>query len=127
VAFMDLDHFKRINDTFGHDRGDEVLKAFVALIKEHIRSSDVFVRWGGEEFILILSVPDQAYLQMVLEKLRDAIARYDFEKPETLTCSIGATMYGEGETIQETIKRADEALYTSKAGGRNRVTVFEMI
>jgi len=123
VAFLDLDHFKKINDTYGHDVGDTVLISFVNVITEHIRTSDTFIRWGGEEFILIMNVPNEKILEMLLETLRLAIANYPFETINHITCSIGATFLLPNESIEETIKRADDALYKAKESGRNRICI----
>ena len=123
VGFMDLDHFKNINDTFGHDVGDEVLKALVVCFNRAMRKSDVLVRWGGEEFMLFFELVNESDLVDVLEKFRKLVEETEFEGVGTVTCSFGGSIYLQGELIHDTIKRADQALYESKRAGRNRVTV----
>lgn len=124
VAMLDIDHFKHVNDNFGHDVGDEILKSFVEVIKENSRKSDILIRWGGEEFILMLKIDSPNDLQKVLESLKDSIEAYQFGIVGKKTCSIGATLYENNEDIHKTIKRADEAVYKAKELGRNKVVIF---
>lgn len=123
IALLDIDHFKSVNDTYGHDVGDEVLKHFVSTVHKFSRVDDIFIRWGGEEFILIVKIQTKADLSKVLEHLRKVIEIQNFPTVGQKTCSIGGTLYKEGEDIEQTIKRADEAVYDAKAAGRNRVVV----
>lgn len=124
IAFIDIDHFKLVNDTYGHDIGDEVLKEFVQRIKKFTRNDDVFIRWGGEEFLLVLKVKSKEDLKKALEHLRRVIQMQDFKVVGQKTCSIGGTIYKESESIETTIKRADEGVYDAKAAGRNLVIVI---
>lgn len=123
IGFIDLDHFKQINDNYGHEIGDQVLQKFVEMVQKNCRQNDILIRWGGEEFILIVPVRDQAALQNILEKLRASVEASEFNAIKQLTCSIGGTLKTENENIRETIKRADEALYQAKTDGRNQVFV----
>ena len=120
LTMIDIDYFKKVNDTYGHLVGDDVLKGIAAVIKKHIRDEDIFARWGGEEFILILNVNIQKGIQIANE-LRKKIEEADFKEAKKVTCSFGITEFKENDTINNLIKRADEALYEAKAGGRNRV------
>ncbi|MCT7584452.1 PAS domain S-box protein [Aliarcobacter butzleri] len=123
VAMLDIDHFKLVNDTYGHDVGDEVLIQFVEIINNSSRKNDILIRWGGEEFILVLQLNSENTLSKILENLRKAIEDYDFPKIGKRTCSIGGTIYQDNEDIIKTIKRADEAVYEAKAAGRNKVII----
>lgn len=125
LALLDIDHFKLVNDEYGHDIGDMVLKEFVKKIQESSRESDVFIRWGGEEFILLLKIKHENDLEKILEKIRKLIEENSFEVIGQKTCSIGATLYRDNEDIELTIKRADDAVYEAKDNGRNRV-VFKL-
>ncbi|MEA2027502.1 MAG: sensor domain-containing diguanylate cyclase, partial [Campylobacterota bacterium] len=122
LIMFDIDHFKRVNDTYGHDVGDSVLIEITALVKEHIRKNDILVRWGGEEFIIYIPDSDIKILQRISEYLRSCVEKYDFKDTHTITASFGATMLKEDDSIESLIKRVDRALYTSKHCGRNRVT-----
>lgn len=123
IAMLDIDYFKKINDKYGHDVGDNVLQTFVKRIEEVSREDDILIRWGGEEFILVLKVKIAKNLSIALENIRKNIENYNFEDIDELTCSIGATIYKKDEIIEETIKRADISVYKAKAAGRNRVVI----
>jgi diguanylate cyclase (GGDEF)-like protein/PAS domain S-box-containing protein len=123
VALLDIDYFKKVNDTYGHDVGDEVLIKFVEKIQNNLRKNDILIRWGGEEFILILQLESQKDLEKKLEHLRKVIEIEFFPKINNITCSIGGTIYQDNENILKTIKRADEAVYKAKAAGRNKVLI----
>ncbi len=121
MVVLDIDHFKNINDSYGHQVGDAVLTDIARLIKEHLRSTDKAVRWGGEEFILIYLETSVDELLTLAEELRAKIDGHLFETVSHVTVSCGATLYKNGDTIASIIKRADEALYLAKSGGRNRI------
>lgn len=122
VAMIDLDHFKDVNDTYGHDVGDEVLKVFVEYVKSNIRESDIFVRYGGEEFVLLLPNTDLEHAKVLTEKLRSSIENCKKIDKVRFTISIGVAAFIISEdTIDTIIKKADEALYEAKDSGRNRV------
>lgn len=123
LAFLDIDHFKSVNDTYGHDVGDEVLIHFVEIIKKFSRDNDILIRWGGEEFILLLKVKSQEGLKKALEHLRQVIENTQFPTIGRKTCSIGGTIYKDNEDILTTIKRADICVYEAKETGRNKVVI----
>ncbi len=121
VIFIDIDHFKKINDTYGHDYGDTVLKKVTSLISSMIRNSDYFIRWGGEEFLLLLPNSNHNNALKLCEKLRSRIAALSFNKLGHVTCSFGLTQRRLDDDEASVLKRADDALYRAKKGGRNRV------
>ncbi len=126
VLIMDIDFFKNVNDTHGHDVGDDVLKAFSSRIGRSVRGIDLACRYGGEEFVVVMPDTDLAVGSGVAERLRREVADYPFEVSGgnislELTCSIGVTMSNQGEKSDSLLKRADEALYQAKRDGRNRV------
>jgi diguanylate cyclase (GGDEF)-like protein len=120
IAF-DIDFFKRVNDVFGHLNGDMVLRDVTAMVRGDIRESDALVRWGGEEFIVLSPETglDEAVEQA--EKIRRKIAAHRFGEVGSITVSLGVAGYRAGEEIDSLIKRADDALYSAKSNGRNRV------
>jgi len=123
LLVVDIDHFKRINDTHGHDAGDEVLIVLAGLIRTGIRATDSLARWGGEEFVVLspeVSVEEAAGLA---ERLRSAAGTYAYSFVGRVTASIGVAQHRAGETPDELFARADEALYRAKEGGRDRVEV----
>ena len=125
VSFMifDIDHFKEVNDTYGHLVGDEVLVNLAKLVQSMIRNTDSLVRWGGEEFVILSSDTSIQNAAFLAEKLRKAIESATLITQQQVTCSFGVTEMVPGEDPKSLIARADKALYTSKEGGRNRVTV----
>lgn len=128
VVMMDLDHFKRVNDTYGHDVGDEILRRLAVRIREAVREEDALARWGGEEFLLMLHSSDSADAATVAEKIREAVAARPFRTSAgelPITISLGAAVHEGEESAEQTVARADEALYRAKAAGRNRVMVAE--
>ena len=118
IAMVDIDFFKKINDTYGHQKGDEVLKYFSNLIKRNIRKNDILIRYGGEEFLIFMSNTSKAEGYIVLTKLKN-ILRDDKNKPLEFTFSAGVA--DEGDTLVEMIKLADERLYKAKKEGRNKI------
>ncbi|MCG2576918.1 diguanylate cyclase [Dechloromonas sp. XY25] len=123
LIFLDIDHFKRINDTCGHATGDEVLKMFVDTVKTRSRDTDLISRWGGEEFIIM--TPDTGIdgAQSFAESVRQCVAAAEFPGIGHVTCSFGVTQWKRGETFEAFCSRADVALYEAKQSGRNRVCV----
>ena len=129
LMILDIDHFKSVNDTYGHDVGDAVIKEFAVRLKRNIRGVDLACRFGGEEFVVLMPDTDFRQAEMVAERVRQAISDRVFEvnagRPLAVTVSAGVTL---NETVADTpetlIKRADVALYRAKRGGRNRV-VFD--
>lgn len=118
---IDIDHFKQVNDTFGHQTGDAVLKQIAELIAQSLRAYDVFARWGGEEFAIVVPSNDQKGSVQLAEKLRGKIQLHQFPKVGTLSCSFGVATHRTHENPETFIKRADLALYQAKSKGRNRV------
>lgn len=119
LVIFDIDKFKTVNDTLGHLAGDTVLKELARLISENIRESDIFARWGGEEFALLAPAIDRNEIALFTEKLRIIIENHPFSVEQRITCSFGATAYIPSETEEELLRRADNALYEAKNSGRN--------
>jgi FOG: GGDEF domain len=128
LLFMDIDHFKKVNDTYGHDVGDFVLKTFACLLRSTVRKSDICARFGGEEFVVLLPNTNLEGAKVVAERIRATVAKNPIEHGSIVivfTVSIGVSQYRKGmQSIDELIKEADIALYRAKRGGRNRVEVF---
>ena len=124
LIMFDIDYFKRVNDNYGHDTGDYVLKEIVEVVNESVRHSDIFARWGGEEFLVLCPETDSLSAKNLSEKLRVAIEEIDFKDIGTITCSFGVVCYENRESGESFIKRADDALYRAKDEGRNRVVVM---
>jgi diguanylate cyclase (GGDEF)-like protein len=123
LAICDIDHFKAVNDTYGHDVGDKVLKNFSNLLKEKLRRSDLLARIGGEEFVVILDgVSELAAAEFLYSQLRAHVERAHFETVGRITMSVGFTFSQSQDTLIQVLKRADIALYQSKENGRNRVS-----
>lgn len=121
LIMFDIDHFKSINDTYGHLMGDTVLKEVAMLILASIRNVDIFSRWGGEEFMILSPNNELKSAQQLTEKLRVQIEKHDFSCPCKMTCSFGLTQFRENDTADSFIKRVDDALYRAKGRGRNNV------
>ena len=121
-VILDIDHFKEVNDTWGHNVGDEVLVNLTKLIQGKIRNTDALVRWGGEEFVILCGDTPIQNAQFLAEKLRYAIETTPLIKQQQVTCSFGIAEMIPGEDPKRLFDRADKALYASKEGGRNRVT-----
>lgn len=121
IILFDLDLFKNVNDEYGHDVGDLVLIAIARLVKETIRTSDVFARWGGEEFIILLPETTLKQACLVAEKVRQTIESNEFEEVKGVTCSFGVSQFRSGDVIKDFFKRCDDALYEAKKHGRNKV------
>jgi diguanylate cyclase (GGDEF)-like protein len=123
LILCDLDHFKGINDSFGHDAGDEVLITFTKMISSAIRKSDVFARWGGEEFVLLLPETSLETATRIAGKLRLLTDTTMIPQIGRITASFGVTQHQTDDREIDLIKRADQALYKAKENGRNRVEV----
>lgn len=128
-VIMDLDHFKKINDTMGHHQGDSVLSEFARLLKEKLRSHDTVARYGGEEFVIALPMATKDECKMVAQKIRKSVEAFNFTGmgEKRVTVSAGAVSYPfKGiSKVDELIARADDALYAAKEGGRNCVMFAE--
>jgi len=116
-----VDYFKEVNDRYGHLVGDKVLIQLSNFIRSQIRETDIFARWGGEEFVLLLPHVNQDKALDIANTLRVKIELEYFAEVNNITCSFGLTSYTDGDTIDTITKRADEALYEAKGSGRNRV------
>jgi len=125
LAIIDIDKFKSINDTYGHDVGDYVLKDLATLISNKIRTTDIFARWGGEEFVLVLDTPDLLQAQNISDNLRKEVENSKFKTVGKITISIGISEFKtKNDTFEDVFKKADQALYQAKMSGRNRVFVY---
>ena len=121
LVFFDIDHFKTVNDLFGHKIGDLVLQRISKLVLENIRATDRLFRWGGEEFIIILHNSDLQNARNVAEKIRNIIKNEDFGIEKKITISLGVSEYIANENADQIIGRIDKILYQAKTQGRNRV------
>lgn len=121
IMILDIDHFKKINDLFGHHVGDCVLKEFALLLKDNSRDTDIVGRWGGEEFLIIVPETDKESIERFAQNLRKKIEYHNFEYISHLTSSIGTTIYIKNESTESTVNRADKVLYQAKNSGRNCV------
>jgi diguanylate cyclase (GGDEF)-like protein len=119
---MDIDFFKDINDSYGHTVGDSILKDIVRLVKDNIRESDVFGRWGGEEFLIICPNTTKEDTLLLAEKIRQKIQDYKFGLDITCTMSFGVAKYETSDDEDSIFLRVDKALYIAKNTGRNRVS-----
>lgn len=127
LLLIDLDHFKSVNDNYGHTTGDKLLVKFANLLKNNIRSDDILARWGGEEFIVIFNGLTLAEAKIISEKLRKIIENEDFIFPEStiqITASFGLAEYNQGRSLEYLFNAADKALYYSKKNGRNMVNCY---
>ena len=126
---LDIDHFKRFNDTYGHPAGDTVLVNIAHLLQQAIRGADIAARYGGEEFALILPETDAKGAYLLAERLRKKVEDFDFlkgkKKKVKITVSIGVAGYRKGMRKEVLIGQADQTLYRAKREGRNRVCLFE--
>lgn len=123
ILLLDIDNFKAVNDTHGHDTGDEILKEIAKIIKISSRSSDVASRWGGEEFSISLSHTNIEEALIVAQKIRITIENFKFTNDLSITCSFGLSQFRTSDTYQTFFKRADNALYEAKNTGKNKVVL----
>jgi len=127
IAMIDIDHFKTINDQYGHQAGDLLLQTLAKLLVSRLRPYDHLYRYGGEEFLICLPGANLEEAAVILERMRHDISTLDFsvnDQPIPVTASFGLTAIGREVCIEDYIEHADEALYTAKAAGRNRVAVY---
>lgn len=127
LVLLDLDHFKKINDEYGHGVGDEVLTELVALLESNTRRSDQLFRYGGEEFVLLLPGVDGVNLRAVMNNLQQVLRKYMKHPGGPVTASFGVALLGHGESVESWLARADNALYTAKETGRDRIVYAEDI
>jgi diguanylate cyclase (GGDEF)-like protein len=125
---LDIDHFKAVNDTYGHPAGDKVLREIAQMVKKRVRDVDLCGRYGGEEFAVLLPATDLKGAKLVAERIREGVGREPFElrgESRRITVSLGISSFpGDAQEMEDLIERADEALYRSKERGRDRVTAF---
>jgi diguanylate cyclase (GGDEF)-like protein/PAS domain S-box-containing protein len=119
IIMFDIDHFKRVNDTYGHLVGDSLLKEITEVVGKSIRGEDLFARWGGEEFVVLLPHTALQGAKNLAERLRSSIEENDFTDIGTITCSFGATQFDGLESQEMFLNRVDQALYGAKESGRN--------
>ncbi|MBF0301674.1 MAG: diguanylate cyclase [Desulfamplus sp.] len=124
VIILDIDHFKRVNDSYGHQVGDAVLVEISHILMKHLRKVDVPGRWGGEEFLIICPETNGESAFLIAEKLRTAIDSFSFTVVGHTTASFGVTSYRKGDDVKDMMSRADAALYKAKERGRNSVIKF---
>lgn len=125
LVLLDIDHFKKVNDVYGHSVGDEVLKELVVLVQQNIRRSDQIFRFGGEEFVLLMSGVDQVGLRAVMHNLQEIIRRFLKHPGGPVTASFGVAVLEDNENAESWFSRADAALYKAKESGRDQVIYAE--
>lgn len=125
LVFFDIDNFKRVNDNYGHMTGDKVIQDIVLSIQNKIRSTDIFARWGGEEFVILLPNTGNDQAAEMAERMRIAIEKITVSESENITCSFGIATLRENESSESFIKRGDKLLYEAKRRGKN-IVVYEM-
>jgi diguanylate cyclase (GGDEF)-like protein len=122
----DIDNFKKINDAFGHQIGDEVIIKIANIMKKSVRKSDIRARWGGEEFLILLPETDILGAETIAEKIRQTVEATHCETPEkealrfTISLGVSRVVFSEDHSLEEAISRADAALYEAKRNGKNR-------
>jgi diguanylate cyclase (GGDEF)-like protein len=121
LIIFDIDNFKEVNDTFGHQAGDEVLKRLSATVKAWLRNVDTLARWGGDEYTILMPETDLKGATTLAEKIRLGVTVQKIPKAGMVTISLGVTEYRNGDSMESMLKRADEALYRAKRNGRDRV------
>lgn len=124
IIIVDIDDFKKVNDTYGHDIGDYVLQNISEVLKQNIRICDVVGRWGGEEFVIICENTNLEQVYIVAEHLRQIIENKVFDVVGSKTISLGIAQFGESDTINTIFKRADNSLYVAKNSGKNKVGIL---
>jgi len=121
IVIIDLDDFKKVNDNYGHLIGDKLIIGFVKIVKDIIRKTDIFARWGGEEFVLILPNTDLDEAIEISERIRKTVESNEFEKVNKLTCSFGVAQLSQADDTYSILQKADQMLYTAKNAGKNTV------
>ncbi|MGB5868490.1 MAG: transporter substrate-binding domain-containing protein [Arcobacteraceae bacterium] len=124
LLLLDIDYFKLVNDTYGHDIGDETLKSMALILEKSVRKTDVVGRWGGEEFIIILPNTSVLQAEILAQKIRKKVEKYEFKTVGNKTVSIGISEYAINDTREMFVNKADGALYRAKKNGRNRVEIY---
>ena len=127
VIFIDIDNFKKVNDKYGHEEGDKVLKHVAKVMKFVLRGNDIYARWGGEEFVIALPQASKETAVRIAEKLCNAFADSEVElggQKEKVTMSVGIVMHSNEKNLDQMIKKADHAMYKAKKNGKNQVVTF---
>ncbi len=127
IIFIDIDNFKKVNDTYGHDEGDKVLKHTAKILGESLRKNDIFARWGGEEFVVALYGADKNTSVKVAEKICNRCADTEVHignERKKVTMSVGIVSHYDEDNIHQMIEKADQAMYEAKEKGKNQVVVF---
>jgi diguanylate cyclase (GGDEF)-like protein len=127
AVFIDIDHFKTINDTYGHTVGDKVLCKLTQLLSQYLRKTDLIYRYGGEEFVIILPETELSDACNIAEELREYIENHDFNVSTKVTVSLGVAERKTDEELQVWLNRADLSMYEAKKAGRNRVQVADVV
>jgi diguanylate cyclase (GGDEF)-like protein len=128
IVFLDLDFFKKVNDTYGHHMGDKVIRETGRYIQSHCRPYDTVARWGGEEYVILLPASDEKEAALIAERIRTGIAAgFSAEITFPVTISAGVAQYQTGDALSPLMDRADQALYAAKLSGRNRVMVWSAL
>lgn len=127
LALFDIDHFKRVNDVYGHLVGDEVLKTLSSLMKSTFRERDLLFRYGGEEFLGVFECASPADVSQILERFMTKVAQHHFDEVGNITISIGYTEILAADQVAQIVSRADQALYYAKDNGRNRTCCYELL
>jgi len=125
LIFMDLDHFKYINDTHGHQTGDRVLKEFSSLLSPLLRSEDIAFRYGGEEFLILAKSANEAEAYLLAERIRKKVSAHDFNIEDSVTLSLGISEFTEFDTLDTILSHADSAMYQAKEQGRNQSCIYK--
>ena len=125
LIMLDIDRFKSINDCFGHNAGDLVLKSMAELIKNRIRKIDTLARWGGEEFIILLPDTTVKNAARLAEELRESLSRMDIQGVGRVTASFGVAGYCPGDSVDSLVNKSDNMMYEAKAAGRNCVRYMD--
>jgi len=124
LIMFDIDFFKIVNDTYGHDTGDQVLEELAQLVTKNIRQTDTFARWGGEEFMILARNSDAKSAILLAEKIRKKVENLFFADGIEITISLGISIYSKNKTKEKLLKEADKALYEAKRLGRNKAVLF---
>lgn len=124
LIMFDLDNLKEINDEYGHLIGDNVIKELTAIIGGMLRSSDVFARWGGDEFIILLPYAERDMALDLAERIRDLVSSNSFQYIRSLSCSFGVAVYEKGDDVMSLVRKADSSLYSAKQKGKNLVECY---
>jgi diguanylate cyclase (GGDEF)-like protein len=126
VMMFDIDHFKKVNDIFGHAAGDQTLQIVTQIAKNELRTADVIGRYGGEEFIILLPMTNAEQAYALAERIREGVGALSLPTPKgniSITLSIGIVEISPAESVEDVFRRADEAMYSAKQAGRNRTEI----